>query len=193
MIKISGKGVTPLRPVLKLSKDASEAIKDCQLVTEALDRLEAGGFLLEASRLLAFALPRREAVWWACMCAANTAPPELPEADRKAREAAELWVRQPTDKNRIAAKTLADATELSSPEAFTAMAVFHCGDSITPEGQPAVPPKPHTAGRSLAGAIAVAAVRTDPTRQNARLQRFMESGRNIAAGGPGRLPPEQTT
>ena len=191
LIKISGKGVAPLRPVLKLSKDAADAVTGCQLVTEALDRLEAGGFLLEAARLLAFALPRREAVWWSCMCAASTAPADLPEADRKARQAAELWVRQPGDKNRIAAKQQADATELSSPEAWTAMAVFHSGDSITPEDQPAVPPKPHTAARSLAGAIAVAAVRGDPLRQMVRLQRFLQSGRNIAAGGTGRVPPEE--
>jgi hypothetical protein len=43
----------------------------------------------------------------------------------------------------------------------------------------------------VAGAIALAAVRGDVTRHPARLKRFLESGRNIAAGGPGRMPPEE--
>lgn len=190
LIKISGKGLVALQPVLKFKAEPAAAVKDCQLVTDALGRLEAGGFLMEAARLLALALPRREAVWWACMCAAHTAPPDLPEADRKAREAAELWVRQQGDKNRIAAKQQADATTLESPESWAALAVFFSGDSILPEGQPVVPPKPHVAGRTLAGAVILAAVRTDPLRQVTRLKRFLESGRNIAAGGSGRLPAE---
>jgi hypothetical protein len=61
---------------------------------------------------------------------------------------------------------------------------------MSPEGQPAIPPAPHLTGTAVAGAVALAAVRGDPTRQQARLRRFLESGRNIAAGGPGRLPAE---
>jgi hypothetical protein len=164
-------------------------VKDCRLVPEAIDVLDAGGFLIEATRLLAYALPKREAVWWACMCAAHTAPPDLPEPDRLAREAAELWVRHQGDKNRRAAMRLAEATTFESPEAWTAVAVFWSGDTIGPEDQPAVPPDPHVAGKAVAGSIYLAAVRTNPGLQNPRLQRFLESGRNIAAGGSGRLPP----
>ena len=61
---------------------------------------------------------------------------------------------------------------------------------MSPEGQPAVPPAPHLAGTAAAGAVALAAVRGDVTRREERLRRFLESGRNIAAGGPGRLPAE---
>lgn len=190
LTKLAGKGLAPLQPLLKLPEEAAAAVEGCQLASEAMDRLEAGGFLMEAARLLAHALPRREAVWWTCMCAGHTEPPDLPEADRKARVAAEQWVRQPNDQNRIAAKQLSDATGLSTPESWVAMAVFFCGESITPEGQPKVPPKPHIAGRTLGGAVVLSAVRTDPKRQKERLQRFLESGRNIAAGGAGRLERE---
>jgi hypothetical protein len=191
LTKLAGKDLAPLRPLLKLVDEAAQAVEGCQSVSEALDRLEHGGFLMEASRLLAHALPRREAVWWTCMCARHTEPADLPEADRKARAAAEQWVRQPNDSNRIAAKQQSDATGLSTPESWAAMAVFFCGESITPEGQPIVPPKPHIAGRTLAGAVVLSAVRTDPKRQKDRLQRFLESGRNIAAGGAGTLEHEQ--
>ncbi len=124
------------------------------------------------------------------MCAANTAPPDLPEPDRLAREAAELWVRQQGDKNRRNAMRLAEATTFEAPEPWAAVAVFWSGDSIAPEDQPAVPPPPHTTGKAVAGTIYLVAVRTDPKRQTTRLKRFLESGRNIAAGGSGRLPAE---
>jgi hypothetical protein len=191
LTKIVGKELAGLLPVVKLPAPAAAVVRDCRLVSEAIDLLEAAGFLLEATRVLAHALPKREAVWWACMCAAHTAPPGLPEADRLAREAAELWVRHPTDKNRREAMRLAEATSYEEPETWPAVAVFWSGDTIAAEDQPAVPPTPHIAGKAVAGTIYLSAVRTDPGMQNARLKRFLESGRSIAAGGPGRLPPEE--
>jgi hypothetical protein len=43
---------------------------------------------------------------------------------------------------------------------------------------------------AIAGSIMLAAVRTKPERAEARHRRFLESGRDIAAGGAGRLVPE---
>jgi hypothetical protein len=191
LTKIAGRDLAGLQPVVALPTAAAAAVRDCKQVPEAIDRLESGGFLIEAVRLLAHALPKREAVWWACMCAAHTALPDLPDADRLAREAAELWVRQQGDKNRRAAMRQAEATNFESPEAWAAVAVFWSGDTIGPEDQPSVPPAPHVAGKAVAGSVALAAVRTDPKRQVTRLKRFLESGRNIAAGGSGRLPAEE--
>ena len=182
---------TAIRPRVGLSTNASTVLTNVTLVPDALQRLESGGFLVEAARLMAHALPKREAVWWACMCAFHTAPPDLPENDRLARELAESWVRQQTDKLRREGMTKAEAGDFATPEAWAAVAAFWSGDSMAPEGQAAVPPAPHLCGTAVAGAIVLAAVRGDPIRQPARLKRFLESGRNIATGGPGRLPPEE--
>jgi hypothetical protein len=190
LAKLTAGDLAALAPHLALGPDAAAAIQGCPQVPDALVRLEATGFLIEATRLVAHALPRREAVWWACMCAIHTAPPDLPEADRVAREAAEDWVRQQTDKSRRIAWDRAQASGTGTPEAWAAVAAFWSGDSMSPEGQPAVPPAAHLAGTAAAGSVALAAVRGDVTRREARLRRFLESGRNIAAGGPGRLPAE---
>jgi hypothetical protein len=190
LVKIAGSSLETVRARVPLPAEATAAIADSTEVAAAVDRLEAAGFLLEATRFVAHALPKREAVWWACMCATHTAPADLPEADRKAREAAENWVRQQGDKPRRAAWALAEGSGFGTPEAWCAVAAFWCGDSMAPEGQPAVPPAPHLPGTAVAGAVALAAVRGDVTRQQARLHSFLESGRNIAAGGPGRLPAE---
>lgn len=191
LAKIVETDLQALRPRLTLSTDAVTVLRDCTLIPDALAKLEAGGFLVEATRLVAHALPKREAVWWACMCASHTAPSDLPENDRLARETAEHWVRQQTDKLRREAMSKAEASDFATPEAWAAVAAFWSGDSMAPEGQIAVPPAPHLCGTAVAGAVVLSAVRGDPMRQPARLKRFLESGRNIATGGPGRLPPEE--
>ena len=143
------------------ARGGGAASQGCTEASEALDRLEAGGFLVEATRLVAHALPKREAVWWACMCVSHTAPADLPAADRAAREAAEDWVRQQTDKARRMAWERAQAGGCRTPEAWAAVAAFWSGESMSPEGQPAVPPAPHLCGQAAAGAVALAAVRGD--------------------------------
>src|SRR4051812_23693597 len=98
LVKLNTGDLAALRSHLTLGPEAAAATQGCTQVTEALARLEGSGYLTEATRLVAHALPKREAVWWACMCAGHTAPADLPAADRVAREAAEDWVRQQTDR-----------------------------------------------------------------------------------------------
>jgi uncharacterized protein DUF6931 len=190
LVKLAGRDLAAVTPHLALAPPAEELLARCTEASEALDRLESAGFLVEATRLVAHTLPKREAVWWACMCVAHTAPADLPAADRAAREAAEDWVRQQTDRSRRLAWEHAQASGCVSPEAWAAVAAFWSGGSMSPEGQPDVPPAPHLCGQAAAGAVALAAVRGDAVRRDDRLHRFLESGRNIAAGGPGRLPAE---
>jgi hypothetical protein len=63
---------------------------------------------------------------------------------------------------------------------------------MSPEGQPVVPPGEHLTGLAISGAVTLASVRGQPERANARLQRFINSARDIAGGGAGRIPPEGT-
>lgn len=68
-----------------------------------------------AVKFLAFGLPRREAVWWACVCARMELKEPAPEAALNALGAAETWVRKPTDENRRAAMVCAQAAKFESP------------------------------------------------------------------------------
>lgn len=175
---------------IALPDEARPAAEGAQSAPDLLERLLAGGFLAEATRVVAHALPAREAVWWACMCARHTAPDSLAAPDRAAVEAAEQWVRRPGEELRRRAFDVAQASGFRQPEAWAAVAAFWSGDSISPAGQPAVAPPVGAAGLAVAGAVALAAVRGEPQRQTDRLRRFLDSARDIAAGGTGRLPPE---
>jgi hypothetical protein len=188
--KLAGVELASVLSRAALPAETQVSLRGCTEIGDALVRLEAAGFATEAVRVMAHALPKREAVWWACMCALHTAPPDLPEADRLARETAELWVRQQKDEQRRAAFAHAEASGFQTPEAWSAVAAFWSGDSMSPVDLPAVPPAPHLTGTAVAGSVALAGVRGDVKRQAARLKRFLESGRNIAAGGPGRMGPE---
>ena len=191
LVKLIGGDLAALTPHLALSPEAAAVIAGCTEVPVALERLEQAGFLTEATRLVAHALPKREAVWWACMCVSHTAPPDLPSIDRAAREAAEEWVRQQTDKTRRIAFDHAQAGGCRTPGGMG-------GDRGVLERRFDV------AGGTAGGPAGAASrrARRRPARWRsprcaatlrggeARLRRFLESGRNIAAGGPGRLPAE---
>jgi hypothetical protein len=106
------------------------------------------------------------------------------------RDAAEEWVRRPTDEHRRAAMKQAETTGFGSPEAWAAVAAFWSGDSMAPPEAPKVPPQPHFTGLAVAGAVALAAARGPATRREARLQRFLAAAKDIASGGVGRIDAE---
>jgi hypothetical protein len=184
--------------------DVNEVLTRCELPEEALLQiagvtditaivgiLAKSDFMVEAARVFAHALPKREAVWWACMCALHTAPDPLPEPDRKAREMAEQWVRTLTDEARRMAMAEAKNAGFQSPEAWAGVGAFWSGDSLAPvDAAFKVAPPPHLTGVAVIGAVTLAAVRGKPARKDARLDLFLGSARDISAGGSGRLPPE---
>lgn len=173
-----------------LGPEARSAVADVATVPGVIAALAGGGFLVEAARCFAHALPKREAVWWAAMCALSTEPDDLSETDRIARESAEAWVRAQTEETRRRAMELAERVGFQTPEAWAAVGAFWSGPSIAPEGTPAIPPAPHLTGVAVAGAVILASVRGEPSRRLVRLERFLGSAREIARGGAGRLAQE---
>ena len=140
LTKLAGVELATVLGRAALPPEAQAPLQGCTEIADVITRLEAAGFAPEAVRVLAHALPKREGVWWACMCAVNTAPADLPEPDRLARETAELWVRQQKDEQRRAAMAHAEASGFQTPEAWSGVAAFWSGDSMSPVGMPAVPP-----------------------------------------------------
>ena len=192
LVKLEPADLAIIRQRADLPGEVERLIEGSASVVEVLEVLSRAGHLVEASRVMAHAMPRREAVWWACMCARHTRPVDLSAADAAVLEAAELWVRKPTDENRRAAFALAQEAGFGTSEAWSGVAAFWSGDSMSPLGQPAVPPAPNLTGAAVAGSVALASVRVKPALQMKRLQNFLSSAYEIAAGGTGRLAPEES-
>ena len=164
-----------------LGREPSDIAARCATVREALDRLAAAGFLSEAATLMAHALPRREAVWWACVCARLTAPDRLSEDDRQAVAAARSWVCCPRREACQAAMIHAERAGLATPEAWAAVAAFWSDESVSTAGDD-VPHPAYLTGVAVAGAIGLAAVRDAPERRDERLTQFLANARHLNLG-----------
>jgi hypothetical protein len=182
----------PLLPRLELEPPALALLDGLPTAADGMLKLEAAGLRNEAARLAAHALPKREAVWWGCMCARAVPDPALLPVDADALLAAEAWVRKPNEEAlRRAAMEAAQRTAFRSPEAWAAVGAFWSGGSMAPAGQPVVPPPDHLTGVAVSGGVVLAAVRLRPDRAQDRLARFLAAARDIAAGGAGRIAPEE--
>ncbi|WP_291295957.1 DUF6931 family protein [Elioraea sp.] len=187
-VKLSGAVLETVLERADLAPEAAAAAVGAPDTATALARIVKAGMMADAARFMAHALPKREAVWWACMCARATAP-EAPPPDAAALVAAEAWVRKPEEEPRREAMVRAEAAGFRSPEAWAAVGAFWSGGSMAPLGQPVVPPAEHLTGVAVAGAVSLAAVRREPEKAEATLHRFIQSGLDIAAGGSGRIAP----
>ncbi len=152
-----------------------------------LNGLVAAEDLNQAVQFLAFALPAREAVWWACLCAREGMREPVPTPLQAAIAAAEAWVRKPTEENRRAAGLSAQATDLKSPAAWAAMAAFWSGGSLAPENLPEVAAPPQLLGSAVASAVMLAAVKPEPKFAGQKRARYVQAAVDIANGGNGRI------
>ena len=144
----------------------------------------------DAIRFLAFALPKRQAIWWACICTriAHAALESIKPEQSEALAAAEAWVYKPNEENRRKAGLKSDQTDRQYPADWTAAAAFWSGGSISPAGQPGVEPPDHLAPHAVAGAILLAAATDDSEALNQHYRDFLARGIDIARGGKGFEP-----
>lgn len=168
--------------------EAARALLAPELAPAAYLRLliDAAHYM-DAVRFLARALPKREATWWACLCA-RSALGESPAPEvMKALELAEQWVLKPTEEHRRLTYPAAQAAQFGHPASWAAMAAFWSGGSMAPPDVPVVPPADNLTAKAVAGAVMLAAVQTEPEKAEATYRRFLEQGIDIASGGSGRL------
>jgi len=149
-----------------------------------LSALLDGELHTDAVKFLAHALPKREAVGWACRCAREVAGPDTPPLAAEALEAAECWVREPSEEHRRAAMAAAEASGLDSPGACAAFGVFVSGGSLAPPDVPAVPPADHLTAHAVSGAVTLAAVMSKPQEAPEKYRRFLDLGIGVAKGEP---------
>jgi hypothetical protein len=147
-----------------------------------LDALASAGRWPEAVGFLAWALPRREAVWWACQCVRQALPPGEAGPARAALEAAERWAAAPTDENRRAAFAAAEAADFGTPAGCLGAAAFWSGGSMAPPKLPPVPPAEHLMPGAVVNAVQLAAVCRGPEKAAEKYRTFLALAADVAAG-----------
>ena len=169
------------KPVLKAA--AANAATPAALVSALLGT----ELYADAIRVLAMALPRREAAWWACLAAREAlSASEKPDAEAAALAAAEAWVFKPTEENRRPCFPLAQALEFATPAAYAAMAAYWSGGSPAPPDAPVVIPPGDALTGTAAGAAVLLAAAREPAAIKQRYKAALEQAVDIANGGNGR-------
>ena len=162
--------------VAELSEEAAACLDAGTQPLDYLNLLLEKKLYPDAVRFLAHALPRREAVWWAWVCA-RRASGEKPAAKIKAAlDATEKWIAQPNDENRRAAKSTADAAGLSSSAGCAGLAAFFSGGSLAPPEAAVVPPGEYLTAKAVSGAVIFAAVCAEPEKAPEKFKSFIAQG-----------------
>jgi hypothetical protein len=166
---------------LKLGEPARALLRPGWTARQYLDGLIAAGHLSDAIRLLAYVLPRREAVWWACQCV-RAGTPEPPPSEAQALRAAERWVVSAGDNHRRETYLAAESVEFSTPASLCCLAAFWSGGSVAPPGQTDVLPAENLCPDMVANAVVLTGVRVEPVKALEKYKHFLALGKDIAGG-----------
>lgn len=136
----------------------------------------------KAVSFCAYLLPRREAVWWAHECVSN-AKAERTAPERDALRAAQAWVGEPEEQQRLAALQKGVEGSRKSPCTWVALGAGWAGGSIMPgvPGSPLNPP--YQTARAVRAAVLVAGAELHPAGRNAQLSIWVEGALRLAEHG----------
>ncbi len=134
----------------------------------------------DAVAYLAHALPKADAVLWACQCVRMAIGDQSPAAAAKALAAAETWAREPSTENSRAAGAAAVESANDRGARLAALAAFWSGASLVPADLSPVPPPAGLTGAGVAGAVTLAATSGDPASIPQRYREFLARGILIA-------------
>jgi hypothetical protein len=165
-----------------LGDEAKALLQDGLAPGAYLNLLIEKGQFLDAVRFLAHALPKREAVWWACQCGRLVAGASLTPEVANAFETAEDWATHPDEDIRRAAQRAYEPATLQTPAGLAALAAFVSEGSLSHPGLPVVEPPPFATAQMVAGAVLIAAVLTEPEKAPEKYRKFLALGIEIANG-----------
>jgi hypothetical protein len=107
----------------------------------------------DALRFAAYALPRRDAIWWGSLCIWQVQRPRPKPDVEAALQAVVKWVRDPSEEHRRAAEEAGKKLPANDAAAGLCQAVFLSGGSISKPKLPEVPPAPHLTAKRVASIV----------------------------------------
>jgi hypothetical protein len=181
---ISGRMVAEICGDFDLQQEAKPHLSGEPMPHEFVDRLVRAKLYADATRFLAYGLPKREAVWWACLCVRSVPACYGDEISAEALQTAEAWVKDPAEANREAALAAGNKHKFEMPGAPAAWAAKAAGWSSG--WHPALDETESVRGEHLTphaayGAIMLAA-HAEPDKAAEMCTKFVETGVQIAQG-----------
>ena len=162
-----------------LSEEAQPLLGDEMEPQPFFDLLCEQEHFPDALRFLAFWLPKRAAVTWACQCVRATLGDPLPPEEERPIERAEQWAADPSEENRRAAEAEAEATDPAELAGWVARAAFWSGGSLVAPKLAPVPPDEGLTAQAVTGALLMAVGCGDPTKTADRYSEFLARGKAL--------------
>lgn len=172
---------------IELSAEAAACLQADSTPPAFLQAILEQQLVLDAVRFMARGLPKREAVWWACISVRSCLNEQSSPALISALTAAEAWVYKPAETNRRQANNAAHSAGLEHAVSWAAIAAFWSDGSIAPENLPAVPAAENLCSKAVAGAVMLAAVQQEPEKAAQKYEFFIQQAIDIANGGNGQV------
>lgn len=177
-------GISPLQQLCdraKVGEEARALLTDESTTKQFLGVLIENELFHDAIRLVAYLLPKREAIGWGCLCVRHILTVQPGKPLPNVHVAAERWVSAPNEEHRWAAKEAADQEDPKTPSGLLAMAVFFAGPSMAPPSLPAVPPPDHATSEIVSGAVFLAGVAKAPEKAREKYLVFMQKASALMA------------
>lgn len=184
--KVVAKNACDIISTEKLSAGSRAMMNDEDSPQELIHKLAQADKWPDAVTVMANCLPRREAVWWACMCSRRIRVVD----DVKALEAAEQWVFKPTDERRALAFREVQNSTSSSAAALAALAVASSSSRLSLDEYTKIKLDASTFPDLVVAAILVAEGKVGEDEGASPFRLFLDMGENIAQGGNGRVEKE---
>lgn len=155
------------------------------LVEIVLSELETKAAKVDILRMLAVALPPREATWWACLAARDLIGPD-PKTVPPPLMRAEAWVFKPTEENRIAVRDAFESADMDDDTTFCAMAALYADGTMGPGDLNQMPAPANGVGAAVL-AMNMIALRAHADTFATYMEILIDRGLDIARGGNGRV------
>lgn len=188
LAKIPARQASEILSRFELTDDAVEFAEKAQLPPlEFIKQLVQKNLFLDAVKFLAHALPKREAIWWACLAVKKTLPESAPAPQLAALNAAEQWAIAPSEDKRLLARAWSEKTGQKSAASWAATAAFWSGGTLSKPGEPDMMPPPYLYAHAVSGAISMAAFELNKDNAAEPFRLFIRQGLDLAAGGRGEV------
>lgn len=185
LVKLTVKNISDISAHCELSDEVSELIQDEMTISQSLTVLLEHNHYSDAVKVLAHALPKRESIWWSCICAKQALGDQPSPDSLNSITVAEQWAISPTQENRESARQWSLKTDQKTAASWAATAAFWSEGSMTEPGEAEIPPPPYLYAHAVSGAVTLAAFQPDPELAEEKLQRFVRQGVDLAQGGRG--------
>jgi hypothetical protein len=163
----------------RLRLQARELLRPKHTARQYVEALLRASMYSEAISFLAFALPRREATWWASLFLLWTGAGKLHPQDARRLQAIVRWVVEPTEERR---KEVVEFEDPGSPAGRLAQAVKRTGGSMLDPKYPVRPPAPELTPRGIIMAINDAILQGDLKTLSQRQKQAVALGMHVARG-----------